>query len=105
MTKNDSGIVSDIAAHGARSSESVLTPAVDPASSGRAGERGEPVPDLRRTEAALETRRARSASVVIVAVLAVLYTLYFARDFFIPIVFAVLLNFLLSPVLRTLARL
>jgi predicted PurR-regulated permease PerM len=53
----------------------------------------------------METRRARSASVVIVAVLAVLYTLYFARDFFIPIIFAVLLNFLLSPVLRTLARL
>jgi predicted PurR-regulated permease PerM len=105
MTKNDSGIVSDIAAHSARSAESVLTPAVDPAASGRPGEHGEPAPDLRRTEAALETPRARSASVVIVAVLAVLYTLYFARDFFIPIIFAVLLNFLLSPVLRTLARL
>jgi predicted PurR-regulated permease PerM len=105
MTTNDSGIVSDIAAQSARSADSVLTPAVDPALRGRAGEHGEPAPDLRRTEAAMETRRARSASVVILAVLAVLYTLYFARDFFIPIIFAVLLNFLLSPVLRALARL
>jgi len=37
-------------------------------------------------------------------VLAVLYTLYFSRDFLLPIVFAVLLNFLFSPVVRWLAR-
>jgi predicted PurR-regulated permease PerM len=37
-------------------------------------------------------------------VLAVLYTLYVARDFLLPIVFALLLNFLLSPVVRWLAR-
>ncbi len=37
--------------------------------------------------------------------LAVLYTLYFARVFLIPIVFAMLLNFLLSPLIRRLAKL
>ena len=36
--------------------------------------------------------------------LAVLYTLYFARSFLVPIVFAVLLNFLLSPLVRWLQR-
>ncbi len=40
----------------------------------------------------------------ILAVLAVLYTLYFSRDFLLPIVFAVLLNFLISPVVRWFAR-
>jgi predicted PurR-regulated permease PerM len=37
-------------------------------------------------------------------VLAVLYTLYFARGFFVPITFALLLNFLFSPVVRALAK-
>jgi predicted PurR-regulated permease PerM len=37
-------------------------------------------------------------------VLAVLYTMYVAREFLIPIVFALLLNFLLSPAIRRLAR-
>jgi predicted PurR-regulated permease PerM len=35
----------------------------------------------------------------------VLYSLYFARDFLLPIVFALLLNFLLSPLIRRLTRL
>src|SRR3954469_14989649 len=64
----------------------------------------EPVPDLARTEAAVESPAARSLSLVVIAVLATLYTLYFARAFFIPIVFAVLLNFLLSPAIRALTR-
>ena len=38
-------------------------------------------------------------------VLAVFYTLYFARDFLLPITLAVLLDFLFSPVVRALARL
>lgn len=41
----------------------------------------------------------------ILAVLAILYTLYFARVFLLPVVFAFLLNFLLSPVVRWLKRL
>ena len=36
--------------------------------------------------------------------LAVLYSLYFAREFLIPITFALLLNFLLSPLIRRMAR-
>jgi predicted PurR-regulated permease PerM len=65
---------------------------------------GERVPDLTRTEAAIESPAVRSTSLVVIAVLATLYTLYFARAFFVPIVFAVLLNFLLSPAIRALTR-
>jgi predicted PurR-regulated permease PerM len=64
----------------------------------------DPAPDLSRTESAVESAAVRSTSLVIIAVLATLYTLYFARAFFVPIVFAVLLNFLLSPVIRALTR-
>lgn len=46
-----------------------------------------------------------AASVTMLAVLATLYTLYFARSFLLPIAFAVLFHFLLSPVVRALARL
>jgi predicted PurR-regulated permease PerM len=42
--------------------------------------------------------------VTLLTVLGVLYTMYFAREFLIPIVFAVLLNFLLSPAIRALTR-
>jgi predicted PurR-regulated permease PerM len=38
-------------------------------------------------------------------VLAIFYTLYFARAFLVPIVFATLLNFLFSPAVRALGRL
>src|SRR4051812_46621839 len=62
------------------------------------------VPDLTRTERAVESAAVRSTSLVLLAVLGTLYTLYFARAFFIPIVFAVLLNFLLSPAIRALTR-
>lgn len=64
-----------------------------------------PAPDITRTERAIASPAARSTSLVVIAVLATLYTLYFGREFFIPIVFAILLNFLLSPVIRGLARL
>ena len=47
---------------------------------------------------------ARSISLVVLAILATFYTLYFAREFFVPIVFAILLNFLFSPVVRALTR-
>ncbi len=61
-------------------------------------------PDISKTGSAIESPRARSIDLTILAVLAVLYTLYFARDFMLPIVFAVLLNFLFSPVVRWFAR-
>jgi predicted PurR-regulated permease PerM len=41
---------------------------------------------------------------MVLAILAVLYTLYFAREFLLPITFALLLTFLLSPAVRGLAR-
>jgi predicted PurR-regulated permease PerM len=44
-------------------------------------------------------------ALTVIAVLAVLYTLYFARSFLLPIAFAVLLDFLLSPAVRFFARL
>jgi len=40
----------------------------------------------------------------VLAVLALTYTIYFARAFLLPIVFAMLLNFLLSPLVRLLSR-
>jgi len=45
-----------------------------------------------------------SAAMVILAILGVLYTLYFAADFLIPVAAAVVLNLILSPIPRFLAR-
>jgi predicted PurR-regulated permease PerM len=45
---------------------------------------------------------ARHISLVIITLLAVLYTLHFAAAFFLPIVVAILLNLLLSPLVRLL---
>jgi len=45
-----------------------------------------------------------TVALIVLTVLAVLYTLYFARSFLLPIAFAVLLNFLLSPAVRLLGR-
>lgn len=47
----------------------------------------------------------RSAAAAGLFVLAAFYTLYFGRSFFLPIVLALLLSFLLSPVVRFLHRL
>ena len=102
---NDEGLAGRAAARSAESSDSVLAPGLDPRESARPGPHGEPRPDLARTERALDSITARSTALVILAVLATLYTLYFARQFFIPIVFAVLLTLLLSPVIRAMARL
>lgn len=84
---------------------SVMTPDVDPTASARPVEAGAPTPDLEKTGEAMANHRHRSTAITILALLALLYTLYFARDFLIPIVYAVLLNFLLSPAIRALARL
>ena len=61
-------------------------------------------PDLTKLGEVLEAPATRSVGITILVVLSVLYTLYFARAFILPIVFAVLLNFLLSPVVRAFAR-
>lgn len=46
----------------------------------------------------------RSLALTGLFILALFYTLYFARAVFLPIVLAILLNFLFSPVVRTLKR-
>ena len=86
------------------SPSSVLTPDVDPTAQAAPAEPGEPAPSLARTGAAVGSPAGRSFGVTILAVLALLYTLYFARGFLLPITIAVLLDFLFSPVVRTLNR-
>ena len=62
-------------------------------------------PDLGKLGEALRDRvEIRSIAITGLFVLAVLYTLYFARAFLLPIVLAVLLDFLLSPLIRALKR-
>src|SRR5512140_2478723 len=62
--------------------------------------------DLGKTGEALgQQLEVRSIAVTGLFVLALFYTLYFARAFILPILLAILLNFLLSPVVRALKRL
>jgi predicted PurR-regulated permease PerM len=73
-----------------------------PAEEGGAVER----PDLGKLGEALRDRvEIRSIAVTGLLILAVFYTLYFARAFLLPITLAVLLDFLLSPIIRALKRL
>jgi predicted PurR-regulated permease PerM len=87
-----------------RVKDSILTPDIDVTAEARPADPKSEKPDLEKTGAAIDSVRARSASLTILTVLALLYTLYFARDFLLPIVFAVLLSFLFSPVVRWLSR-
>lgn len=84
--------------------DSVLSPDLDPAAQATPVDAAAPRPDLSRTERAIESPRARSVGVTTLTVLALLYTAYFARPFLLPLAFALLLNFLFSPVVRALAR-
>lgn len=88
----------------APSGDSVLTPDVDATAQARPVEAGAPTPDLGRTGDAMDSARGRSAGITTLTVLALLYTLYFARPFLLPIVVALLLSFLFSPLVRALAR-
>jgi predicted PurR-regulated permease PerM len=103
-SEKDSGIVADAAEHAAHSPSSPLTPAVDPTATAAPNVPGGPVPSLEKTGDAIDAKRSRSVEATVLTVLAILYSLYFAREFLIPIVFALLLNFLLSPLIRALAR-
>src|SRR5215218_2310259 len=84
--------------------DSVLEPDVDPSAQATPVDAAAPQPDLSRTEKAFESAKARSVGVTTLTVLALLYTVYFARPFLLPLAFALLLNFLFSPVVRALAR-
>jgi predicted PurR-regulated permease PerM len=85
--------------------ESVLSPDVDEEAQARPVEEGAPTPDLLRTGDAITGRRAAPVGITVLAVLAVVYSLHFAHELLLPITFALLLSFLLSPVVRALARL
>ncbi|HET7462465.1 MAG TPA: AI-2E family transporter [Longimicrobium sp.] len=87
-----------------RDPDSVLTPDVDPSRQATPVEPGAPTPDLRDTAQAVESPRSRSWGVTTLTALALLYTLYFARSFLLPIAVALLLSFLFSPLVRALAR-
>jgi predicted PurR-regulated permease PerM len=89
---------------GTTDDRSVLAPEVNEHAQAVPVEPGAPTPDLAKTASALGTVRARSLGITILAVLALLYTLYFARDFLLPIVIALLLDLLFSPVVRALTR-
>ena len=91
-------------AAGTTDDSSVLAPDVDEHAEASPAAPGAPTPNLAKTASALATVRARSVGVTILAVLALLYTLFFARDFLLPIVIALLLNLLFSPVVRALTR-
>jgi len=104
MTVRDHAPVPDSAARAASNPDSILSPDVDITARAEPVEPGAPVPDLTRTGHALTKPAARSAALTTLAVLGILYTLYFARSFLVPIAFALLLNLLLSPALRAMAR-
>lgn len=62
-------------------------------------------PNLELLEGALESQPAvRSMAATLLLVIASFFTLYFARAFFLPVTFGLLLNLLLSPFVRTLKR-
>jgi predicted PurR-regulated permease PerM len=88
----------------ARDGDSALAPDVDPAATATPASPEAPQPNLARTADAIARPRSQSIEATVLTVLAVLFTLYVARGFLIPIVFALLLNFLLSPLIRQLAR-
>jgi predicted PurR-regulated permease PerM len=100
----DPGVVSNAVARATSGRDSSLTPDVNTGAAAIPVETGAPVPNLDRTADALDGHRGRSIEATLLTGLAVLYSLYFARDFLVPIVFALLLNFLLSPLIRRLLR-
>jgi predicted PurR-regulated permease PerM len=104
MTDPDQAIVPKAAERAARAPTSSLTPVVDPTASAPPVDATAPQPDIGRTVAAAEGRRASSIEATILTALALLYSLYLAREFLVPIAFALLLNFLLSPLVRRMLR-
>ncbi len=64
-----------------------------------------PPPDATVLSAALRRESAlRSLALLGLFVLALLYTFFIARDFFLPIAYATILNFLFSPAIRAMRR-
>ena len=102
--ENTSGVIPEAVDRAAAEPRSPLTPVVNPTATAEPAGPGEPSPDLAAVGRAMGSRRGQVVEGTLLTVLAVLYSLYFARDFLIPIVFALLLNFLLSPLIRLMGR-
>ncbi|MEO7363104.1 MAG: AI-2E family transporter [Gemmatimonadaceae bacterium] len=51
-----------------------------------------------------DARSSATTGIIVLAVLAVVYSLYFARSLLVPIAFAILLDFLLSPLVRLMQK-
>ena len=100
----DPGIVQKAVEKATSTGDSTLMPAADPHALTTPNVPGAPPPNLDRTGEVIDTHRTRSIEATVLTALAVLYSLYFAREFLVPIVFALLLNFLLSPLIRRLLR-
>jgi predicted PurR-regulated permease PerM len=85
--------------------DSVLTPDIDPkALAPEPAPTGSP-PNAGKLASLLgEGADARHVALVGLFLLAVFYTLHLAQGFFLPVVLAILLDFLLSPVVRTLRK-
>ena len=98
------GIVPKAVERATESGDSTLTPDVDANANAKPVQPGAPKPDLERTAEAISGNRGRSIEITVLTALALLYTLYFAREFLVPIAFALMLNFLLSPLIRRLLR-
>jgi predicted PurR-regulated permease PerM len=80
---------------------SILTPDVDPSAMATKAEE----PDVGKLASLLgENADARHVALVGLFILALLYTLHLAKSFILPIVLAILFDFLLSPVVRALRK-
>jgi len=84
--------------------DSPLAPIATPGAPTATTKEGVQEASLAKTGSAVESLRTRSVELTVLVVLAVFYTFYFAREFLLPIAFALLLDFLFSPVIRVLAR-
>jgi predicted PurR-regulated permease PerM len=83
---------------------SVMEPDLDPSADAPSPGPDAPRPDAGKLDRAIHGRSAQSLGVTVLSVLAVFYALRVGRDFFLPIAFALLLNLLFSPLIRTLKR-
>ena len=89
---------------GTTNDRSVLDPDVDDQAQATPVEPSAPTPDISKTASAIGTVHARSIGITVLTILALVYTLSNARDFLLPIVMALLLDLLFSPIVRALTR-
>lgn len=77
---------------------------VGPPPPGAPGTDEPPPPDIEHTQSALQSRATQTVGITVLVVLAIAYTLYFGRTLLLPFTLAILLKFLLGPVIRSLTR-